>query len=230
MSKIETWRDIIINNEATVLEVSVEGLVRNKRTKELSSTYVINSGYQTVNAGGKRSLVHRLVATAFLGESPGKEVDHKNRNKLDNRLVNLEWVTKSENAIHAFSGEHAAKKTVFQYDMGGQFLKGFDRLAEAARECKIDQAGISRCIHGKQASAGGFQWSEVRKTSMGTLQKSTQKKQLAKADSKTGQTLETYESISEAARINGVGPASINHVCTKYRGRKSAAGYGWKFV
>lgn len=48
-------------------------------------------------------LVHRLVALAFLGAPSIEtmEVNHRNGNKLDNRLSNLEWVTRSENKIHA---------------------------------------------------------------------------------------------------------------------------------
>jgi len=49
-------------------------------------------------------LVHRLVATEFIGDppTPGHEVNHRNGNKQDNRVENLEWVTRRENVIHAF--------------------------------------------------------------------------------------------------------------------------------
>lgn len=65
-------------------------------------------GYLQVDLyrGGKRKTqkIHRLVAEAFLGSrpSPDHEVNHKNGNKLDNRIENLEWVTHSENTTHAF--------------------------------------------------------------------------------------------------------------------------------
>lgn len=47
-------------------------------------------------------LVHRLVADAFLGPCPvGHEVNHQNLDKADNRAANLEYVTRSENMLHA---------------------------------------------------------------------------------------------------------------------------------
>lgn len=50
----------------------------------------------------KRVAVHRLVAEAFLAPDETRpHINHKNGQKIDNRLSNLEWVTAKENAIHA---------------------------------------------------------------------------------------------------------------------------------
>lgn len=59
--------------------------------------------YLKVSLSGKQILVHRLVAIAFLPNEEGKrDVNHKNGVITDNRLVNLEWATRSENQKHAF--------------------------------------------------------------------------------------------------------------------------------
>ncbi len=56
-----------------------------------------------INGETKGYAVHRLVAKAFLGNiSDGKEVNHKNGNKADNYVDNLEYVTHAENIRHSF--------------------------------------------------------------------------------------------------------------------------------
>lgn len=60
-------------------------------------------GYKRLilNKDGKRlRLVHRLVAESFLGPGTGKDVNHKNGDPGDNRLVNIEWATRQQNILH----------------------------------------------------------------------------------------------------------------------------------
>lgn len=65
-----------------------------------------SNGYSIVHLyeNGKRKTVqvHRLIALAFIPNPLGKkEVNHKDGNKLNNKVENLEWVTPSENLSHA---------------------------------------------------------------------------------------------------------------------------------
>jgi hypothetical protein len=86
--------------------IGSDGSVKN-RTKVLK-TYIINSGYEAIKltAGGirKHRLVHRLVAEAFVPKLLNKnEVNHIDGNKLNNNVCNLEWVSSSENKMHAIA-------------------------------------------------------------------------------------------------------------------------------
>lgn len=71
---------------------------QNLKLKEINSGYLIAKMY--VNRQHTQRTVHRLVAEAFLGVQEGKDVNHKNGNKKDNRLVNLEWCSRKENMTH----------------------------------------------------------------------------------------------------------------------------------
>lgn len=93
-----TWTPI----DGTPYEVSDTGGVR--RNGRLLRPYTLASGYLMVTLhfqGQKqRRFVHRLVLGAFRGPSP-LWTDHKNANKQDNRLENLEYVTPAENRQRA---------------------------------------------------------------------------------------------------------------------------------
>jgi hypothetical protein len=59
------------------------------------------------NDGGKRVIrdVHRLVAQAFLGDHKGLVVNHKDGDRYNNSLENLEWITQRENVLHGINGK-----------------------------------------------------------------------------------------------------------------------------
>ena len=87
-------------------EVSTWGRVFNKRTGNFLTPYHHNKGYMRVDlingSGRKHFKVHRLVAAAFI-PNPGNKphINHKDGNKENNSISNLEWVTNRENYDHA---------------------------------------------------------------------------------------------------------------------------------
>ena len=64
-----------------------------------------NNGYYRVKILGKTKKVHRIICETFIANPDPKNkttVNHKNGNKTDNKVENLEWATRSENTQHAY--------------------------------------------------------------------------------------------------------------------------------
>lgn len=99
----EKWENIQDYNGT--YQVSTYGNVRNAVTGRFKKPTVTSRGYLRTqlsrNGANKRVFVHRLVAEAFLGVSD-LQVNHKNSDKKDNRLSNLEFVSASENQAHRY--------------------------------------------------------------------------------------------------------------------------------
>lgn len=109
----EEWRPVVGRFAGWNYEVSSLGRVRSLHTRRnrgaadgILAEYANNSNYRLVMLSKdrvhKNVTVHSLVAEAFIRErGPGDEVNHIDGNKTNNKLENLEWVGKSENALHA---------------------------------------------------------------------------------------------------------------------------------
>jgi len=112
---MEIWKDVIgyeglyqVSNYGRVKALSKQKVIRNNIsffTKEIILKQGTDCGYKKVvlTKESKRSTkkVHRLVASAFLGDEPNLCVNHIDSNRSNNNLENLEWLTHLENIRHA---------------------------------------------------------------------------------------------------------------------------------
>lgn len=97
---LEFWRDI--EGYEGLYQVSNIGQVKSLKRNKILKPWKLKGGYLQValskNGEAKRFLIHRLVAEAFLpNEDELPEVDHINSDKTDNRVANLQWISKIEN-------------------------------------------------------------------------------------------------------------------------------------
>lgn len=101
-------------------QISSKGRIWSKKRQRYLSPFTNNSGYKVINIiaiNGKRKgeLIHRLVALTFIDNPENKpEVNHINHIRDDNRVENLEWVTKSENNTLGRKQHYTHKKEWFE--------------------------------------------------------------------------------------------------------------------
>ena len=114
-------------------------------------------------------LVHRLVAEAFIPNPQNLEtVNHKDENKLNNSVSNLEWLSRKDNLSYGTRTKRAAEaninnpkksKQVQQLDKStNELLATFPSTKEAERLTGIYHGHIIACCRSRIKSAGGYVW------------------------------------------------------------------------
>lgn len=175
---IEIWKDIKgleglyqISNLGRVKSLpklvnSVMSKTSKRKTKEKILKPAIGThGYLRfhlqVNYKAHHCLLHRLMAEAFIWNPENLEqVNHKDGNKLNNSIDNLEWVTRSENAIHSFKmglsyQPKARSINVYTYPQR-QFIAKFENMLAASKFTNVNRSNIYQIIKGKQKQGKGF--------------------------------------------------------------------------
>ena len=110
----------------------------------------------------KTFYVHRLVAQAFIPNPDGLEtVNHKNEDHHDNRVENLEWMTREDNNKYGTHCERCGKSQRMSVEMlteDGEHVAYFESMSEAAEKSGCPLSSIHRCCYGRQESTNGYQF------------------------------------------------------------------------
>jgi hypothetical protein len=183
----EKWADITgyeglyqVSNWGKVKSISRTIRRSNGRLHTVKEKYLKlfpdNCGYMVayLNKSGKKHnfRVHRLVAKAFIPNLKNKpQVNHKDGNKTNNNVENLEWCTNGENQIHAFQNglnhhkslfgcDNPTSKEIIMCDLNGNEIERFGSITEASRTIGIPDTNIITVAKGTKGhkTAGGYVW------------------------------------------------------------------------
>lgn len=169
---MEVWKDI--KGYENLYQVSNCGRVKSLYNYKRNGTNIlkprIKRGYYTIglrkNGIRKWYQVHRLVASAFIPNKDNlPQVNHKNENKLDNKIENLEWCSVSYNNCYGTRIKKVIEKTsrpIYQYNLNGCFIKEYPSVSSASRELNISPSGICKCLNGVYKKAYGYIWKDKR--------------------------------------------------------------------
>ena len=145
--------------------ISETGEIRNSKGKVIKGE-ISNNGYRRVSLSNgelkhKKMSVHRLVAETYISNPNNyPEVNHRNENKLDNDVENLEWCTTLDNLLHSnvINKASEAKFTKVRCITTGKI---YNSVKDAAKDLGLHHSNIVACCNGRRLSCGGLRWEYV---------------------------------------------------------------------
>lgn len=149
-----------------IYQISTDGKVYS--AKGLRGTEYAKNGYERVSlwkeGKGKHFLIHRLVAMAFIPNPDGLLiVNHKDGNKRNNHVDNLEWCDLSHNMMHAYSmgliNPHTTK--VVQYTKNHKKVKEWNSISEACKNLGLHHGLVVAVCKHRRKTTGGYIWRYV---------------------------------------------------------------------
>jgi len=230
----EIWKQVILENvdmQDKKYFVSNLGRFKNSFGTIMNNYKVNDNGYIRVYIHNKTYTMHHLVAVTFIENPENKEqVNHKDGNKLNNLVSNLEWNTCSENNLHKFQiglGNNFTRK-ITQYDLQMNKIKDFNSIVEAVKELNIGNSNIRGVLTNKNKSAGGFIFKYLEDNSHYESVKLNNKGRNVIQYGLDMKIIKIFNSIAEASKELNIHKNNIWAVITNYR--KTAGGFIFKYL
>ena len=172
--KIKGFENYIINSKGEIIREEQIKYAKKpiilKHTKKKSGYMVV--ALRDKNRKKHQLYVHRLVAQAFI-PNPNNlpQVNHKDEDKENNCVSNLEWCDNKYNSNYGTRNEklkkvNPLKKSVIKCNLKGDALNIYESIAEAVRDNNINRPNIVECLNNKlkRKTAGGFIWKYKEET------------------------------------------------------------------
>lgn len=226
---------IIINNISTSYFISKDGKCYNSITnkylkgQENYKNHYLSYSLTLPNGNRKRIYAHRLVAEAFIPKIQGKEqVNHKDGNKLNNIVDNLEWVDQKENSIHAIENNLKKLSPIYCFNKDKQLVAIYKTIAEASKAVNISTSIINQeLLKEVKTLSGNFYWSRTPNIEKTKNYKNNGKaKEVIQYDLQ-GKYINKYSSTGEAARSIGGNHSHIGECCRNKI--KTYKGFIWRY-
>ena len=154
----------IVINEFDNYGISNLGNIKNLKKGNILTPYLNKNGYLTYtfcqNGVKKTFRIHRLVALYFI-DNPNNlpYVNHKDGNKTNNKVENLEWCTAKENDNHARKNRlKNQEKPVIAENIETKETIAFKSVTEAGAILGINTGTISKVLHGKRNQTHGYKF------------------------------------------------------------------------
>jgi hypothetical protein len=160
------WRGV--RGYESLYEVSDDGRCRRIGSIGEMRPQISQFGYCKVKltrgAASKTVSVHRLVAEVFVAGDSALDVNHINGVKTDNRASNLEWVTSSQNVLHAYYTLGKKVRPVSATNVETGEVTHFPSISRCARDGDFDLAGIAKCLRDEWRTHKGHQFKSLERT------------------------------------------------------------------
>lgn len=139
------------------------GHIYSNKTNRILKPADNGNGYQHVvlriNNKSVDTYVHRFIAEQLIPNPQGfKEVNHKDGNKANNDVDNLEWVSSSGNKKHARDSGLKPPKRVAQYTLDGEPFAVYKSATHAQLATGVRAGCVRNVCNGSKKTAGGFLW------------------------------------------------------------------------